>query len=269
MLVTIAVTAGANLLSTLTWRYALAAVMLAAVAGGRRGLRMPRERAVRLVALGGGGQAAIAFLSLSALRYIPVGTLAFLFYTYPAWVALIAALRGSERLTPRRLGALGLSLGGIVVMVGAPLGSGPVHPGGALLALGSAILYAIYLPVINHLQRGIAPAAASVFIVTGAGLLLGATALAGGTLALVLTPTAWAAVAALAVISTVLGFIVLLKGLAILGPVRTAIISTVEPFWTAMLGALVLLQPITAATLLGGGLIASAVLLLQWVPRER
>jgi drug/metabolite transporter (DMT)-like permease len=61
---------------------------------------------------------------------------------------------------------------------------------------------------------------------------------------------------------------VFLRGLSVLGPVRTSIISTVEPFWTAVLGALVLNQPITKGVVAGGACIALAVALLQWRPRS-
>src|SRR5205823_11075866 len=54
------------------------------------------------------------------IYYIPAGTLSFLFYTYPAWVAIIARLRRLEPLTPTRLVALAMSLFGVVVMVGSP-----------------------------------------------------------------------------------------------------------------------------------------------------
>ena len=83
------------------------------------------------------------------------------------------------------------------------------------------------------------------------------------TLTLALSPLAIAVVIALALLTTVLAFILFLRGLATLGPVRTAIVSTVEPFCTAVLGSLVLGQPITGGTIVGGGLIAAAVVLLQ------
>ena len=47
-----------------------------------------------------------------------------------------------------------------------------------------------------------------------------------------------------------------------------AIVATVEPFWTAVLGAAVLGQRLTPATLGGGAMIAAAVLLLQLPPRR-
>jgi drug/metabolite transporter (DMT)-like permease len=61
----------------------------------------------------------------------------------------------------------------------------------------------------------------------------------------------------------VLAFIAFLRGLAVIGPVRTAIMSTIEPFWTALLGGLVLRQALGPRTLLGGVCIAAAVVLLQ------
>jgi drug/metabolite transporter (DMT)-like permease len=68
----------------------------------------------------------------------------------------------------------------------------------------------------------------------------------------------------LALVSTVIAFASLIKGLSVLGPVRTAIIATVEPFFTAMLGVAVLGNQMTITTLVGGILIATAVLLIQW-----
>jgi drug/metabolite transporter (DMT)-like permease len=62
----------------------------------------------------------------------------------------------------------------------------------------------------------------------------------------------------------VIAFSSLLKGLSVLGPVRTSIIATVEPFFTAILGVAVLGNELTIPTLVGGILIAAAVLLIQW-----
>jgi drug/metabolite transporter (DMT)-like permease len=119
---------GAPLASVLAWRYALAGAALVLVAGGPARAHLPRRRALLLVSLGGGGQALIALLGLSALRFIPAATLAFLFYTYPAWVTLIAAARRAERLDRRRVIALALALGGVVALVGAPWAA-PPSPG--------------------------------------------------------------------------------------------------------------------------------------------
>ena len=266
ILITLATTSGARLLDVLAWRYLLAGLLLFVVCGGLRPLLAPGRRAWPVLVLAGGGQAAIAFVSLSALRYIPAATLTFLFYTYPAWVAVIGAVRGTERISGRRALALAFSLAGIALMVGMP-GAGGLHPVGALLALSSALLYAAYIPLINWLGRDMAPAVTSMYATTGAAVVLVAVALTQGGLALRFAPIGWAAVLILAVACTVLAFVAFLRGLAEIGPVRTAIVSTIEPFWTALLGSVVLSQMIGPRTLGGGLLIATAVILLQLGPR--
>lgn len=248
--------------------------------GAWASVRAARGRRRRILALGGGGQAVIGFTTLLALRWIPVATLVFLFYTYPSWIAVIAAARGRERLDGTRIAALALSLGGIVLMVGAPH-AGTLHPAGVSLALGSALLYALYVPFLGGLSDGVSTRIVSALVAFGAGVCFVATgAIAAGvrfvapalmsaamrqTLDMtdVMKPAGWAAIAALAVVSTAFAFVAFLNGLAVLGPVRTAIVSTVEPFWTALLGAVVLHQRLGVETLVGGVAIAMAVTLLQ------
>ena len=277
---TIAQRAGAPLLTILVWRYLLGAATLIVLSGGRAALGAARGRRIRLLALGGGGQAVIGFTSLLALRWIPVATLVFLFYTYPSWIAVFAVLRRSERLDGRKIAALALSLGGIALMVGAP-SARSLHPAGVALALGSALLYALYVPFLGSLRAEMSARVASAFVAGGAGawfVVVGVVAAAlhafapevmsaatRETLALTarMAPAAWVAAVLLATVSTALAFIVFLNGLAVLGPVRTGIISTVEPFWAALAGAVVLQQSLGVETLLGGAAIAAAVLLLQ------
>jgi drug/metabolite transporter (DMT)-like permease len=262
ILTTLATGGGAGLVDLLAWRYLIAAVLLVVVSGGLAQVKRPVARAMPLLVLAGGGQAAIAFVSLSALRYIPAAMLTFLFYTYPAWVAVISAVRGSERITRGRAVALALSLVGIALMVGVP-GAGHLHPLGLLLALASALMYAAYIPMIDYLGRDLPPAVTSTYASGGAALILVAAALVEGGLGVRFTPLAWGAIGTMAVVSTVLAFIAFLRGLAVIGPVRTAIMSTIEPFWTALLGGLVLRQALGPRTLLGGVCIAAAVVLLQ------
>lgn len=260
ILVTFATGAGATLLTVLFWRYLLAALVLVGVAlvmGKRFG-----SRAIRAAIYAGLAQSVIAVVSLSALQYISAGTLAFLFYTYPAFVAVFARVRHSEPLTPLRLVALAASLAGIFVMIGAP-GSVALHPVGVTLALVSALIYALYIPMIGGMQRELSPVVTAAAMAAGAATFLGLAAMTRGELQTNLHTTAWSAIALLALVSTALSFLLFLRGLDTLGAVRTAIVSTVEPFFTALLGAWLLKQPLTAATLVGGALIAGAVILLQ------
>jgi drug/metabolite transporter (DMT)-like permease len=270
ILTVVATRQGTSLTTLLFWRFALASVVLLPIAwrSVTPALPAPRgRRALHGLLVAGVGQAAVTFLSLSALRWIPAATLGFLFYTFPAWVTLFAAVRGTERVDARRVLALALSLGGIVLTVGAPAAGGAavVWPGVAL-ALAAALVYAVYVGYLGRLQTTMTPQYAALYMTVGAGILFAIGAAADGTLTVRLPATSWWVALTLALACTVLAFLAFLRGLSGLGPVRASIVATVEPFWTAVLGAAVLGQRLTPATLGGGAMIAAAVLLLQLPP---
>jgi len=255
--------AGVTLVDAMAWRYLLAIVVVG-IAGSVREIRAtPLPRAAKLIVLGGGGQALLTFTSLSALQYISVATLAFLFYTYPAWVALLSAVTGAERLTRWRIAALLLALTGVTIMVGAP-GSATLKGRGVALALGASFMYAAYLPVLRSIQRDIPPKTATFFLVIGAAIFFLVAAMIKGGLTVPASTDARIEIAILAVVSTGIAFTALIAGLSLLGPVRTAIIATVEPFFTALLGVLVLKDELRSATIVGGVLIVLAVVLIEW-----
>lgn len=263
--VTLASRAGVSLVALMSWRYALAAPLLVLAAGGLARIRMAPSRGLALLLLGGGGQTLITYFSFSSLEWLSAAQLGFLFYTYPAWVALFAALAGTEALTPVRVAALGLALAGIALMVGTPWTAALPFPG-VVRALGSAVLYAGYIPLLHRMRGELSAAAASAWVITGAAIVFTGWSLARGDLVTGMSPPMWGIAIGASVISTVVAFITFLRGLAALGAVRTAILSTVEPFWTALLAALVLAQPLTRSTLLGGFVIVVAILLLQRTP---
>lgn len=269
ILVTVGTRAGARLVEILAWRYLLAALLLAALTGGPAAVRRAGRRGVAVMALAGGGQALVAGLTLTALRFIPTATMAFLFYTYPAWVTVISALRGKEPLTGRRLAALALSLGGIFAMVGLPgVRTASDATLGVLLALAGALAYALYIPMLGRFSSELGAPLVATLTSAGACVIVATTALASGGIDLTQPAVVWTAIVIMAVVCTVIGFLCFLHGLETLGPVRTAIVSTVEPFWTALLASLVLAQPLTVRVLTGGALVAAAVIMLNLPSRE-
>jgi drug/metabolite transporter (DMT)-like permease len=173
-----------------------------------------------------------------------------------------------EPLSGRRVLALGLSLAGIAVMVGLPgTGRASIAAPGVLLALAGALLYALYIPMIDRLGRELSPALTAAFATSGAAVILAAAAATTGDVTLRQPAIVWLMIVLLAVVCTVIAFIAFLRGLAGIGPVRTAIVSTVEPFWGALLASVVLAQPLSPRTLTGGVLVAAGVVVLNLPPR--
>lgn len=254
---------GLPLLPAMLWRYLIAAGVLLVILKHQRQLIIARKDALRLMLTGGLAQSTITFLSLHALNYLPVGPLAFLFYTYPAWVALVSAVTGRESLTLSRVVALAIAMSGIVVMVGLP-SSGSLNRFGVLLALGTAILYAMYLPTLHRVQEGIPALVASFYLIIGVFTAFFIASVVTREVQIPETIPLWGYVALLGVWSTVIAFASLVGGLRVLGPVRTSIVATIEPFFTAVLGFLLLGQPVTRNTAMGGMLIALAVLIIQY-----
>ena len=249
------------------WRYTTSAVLLVAF-GWWRG-RPPRTGVApwfspRVLLTAGGGQAMVATLALIALRWIPAATASFLFYTFPAWVAVITAVRGIERLDRTRVTALVLALSGIGFMVGAP-STASLNPLGVAAVLTAALIYALYIPVLGTLQRQRDAIDVSRAIAVGGAVLFVTWAATAGTLFRIPDLAAFGASAIQGVLSAV-SFLSFLAGLRVLGPVRAAITSTVEPFWTTLLGVLVLQQSVGTGTLFGGVAIMGAVVLLQRAP---
>ena len=152
---------------------------------------------------------------------------------------------------------------GIVAMVGLP-GAEGIDWRGVALAISAAMVYGAYIPAMRVLQRDHPVAPTSAYAKVGAALAFLMLSVSDGSFTWQLTPDLWMIITALVIFSTVLPSVFFLMGLIRLGPVRTAIVSTVEPFLTALLGVIVLGQALTLPTLVGGALIISAVVLLQF-----
>ena len=283
-LTSIAIKQGTSLPNVLTWRYVLSSVVLVLFVGIKGYKRVPSREIAKFIVIGGGGQALLVGLALSSVPFVGVATTAFLFYTYPTWVTIVQAVRGAEKVTARRALALALSFAGIVIIANVPLGASIRAAGGAAgsaapvpdalywkgvaLALGAAVVYGGYIPTMQFLQKSHPVPVTSALAKIGSAVCFLIWSAGDQSFDFHLTTTAWAAIAALTIFSTVLPSVFFLMGLMRLGPVRTAIVSMVEPFLTAIIGVIVLGQALTVRTGIGGALIVSAVVLLQF-KRER
>lgn len=268
-LTVVATDRGMALESIQTWRYLTSAVLVLAYGWWVRRGAPPVTPPLgvlpwyhpRVMLVAGGGQAIVATLALAALRWLPAATASFLFYTYPAWVTILSAVRGLEPIDRTRVMALLLALGGIGAMVGAP-SAASLSPVGLAVILAGALVYALYIPILNGLQRGRDALDVTKAICVGGALCFAVWSATSG--ALFAIPDAVALGASMLQGALASGaFFGFLAGLRLLGNVRTAITSTVEPFWTTMLGVVWLGQPVAAGTVVGGAAIMGAVLLLQ------
>ncbi len=261
---------GVDTWTLLALRFAIAAACLATLARLRRE-PWPRGRDLGVAAMmGGAGYAGQSAAYFSALGFAPAGLVALLLYLHPALVAVLAALFLHERMTGARAGALALALAGLALTVvpalgGAP-GTFPRLPVGIALGLAAASVYAVYIVVGARLTVRVAPLALASVITASAAVVFAAIAVVVGPAA-PRSPAGWLAIAAIALVSTVLAIALFFAGLARVGATQAATLSTLEPVVTIALAALVLDERIAAIQLAGGALILAAVLLLARAPR--
>lgn len=251
----LAYAAGAEPLPLLAWRYVIAAVLIGLV---DRGPRPPWRERLRLWGIG----AVFVVNSIAyfrALELIPATVTALVLYTYPVIVALLAALVGVERLTWRALvAAVGAFAGCALTAGGAPAGE-RLPPAGVAYALVAALVYASYIVLSSRFGTGVPARALALHLAQAAAVLCAALALADGGLALPADRRALLAVAGIGVVSTVVAMITFLAGMALVGPTRASVLSSLEVIVTLALAFLLLGERLSAWQWLGALLILGAV----------
>src|SRR4051812_15398521 len=228
-------------------------------------LARPRgiERRAVLVGLGLGaiGYATQAGLFFGALQTLDASLLALLLYTYPAWVTVAAFALGRERVTRRRLVALGLSSTGLVVVLASGV-HGSFDMRGALMGLGAAVAYTVYILVADRAGPSIAPLTLSALVCAGATCTFAVVGLVSGEIDFGFQSEGWLWLGLIAVVSTALPIATFFAGMARVGPSTASILSTFEPVVTVTLAYLAFSERLSAAQLGGAALVLAAAVLL-------
>lgn len=245
----------------LSYRFALAAVLLWLAAVVIRQPFPPRRRLLGLAIMGGAGYVGQSGSYFSALHFIPASTNALLLYTFPVVVTLLAALLFGEPLGWIKLAACSLAFFGTVLVVEAQLHAAP--PIGIVLGLGSAAFYSGYILFGSRLLPGLPPVSATAAIMTSAAVVWGIYAALTGQLAVAWTIQRLALIGSFAVIGTTIPVLSFILGLRLVGPSRAAILSTFEPASTVLLAVIILGELASPLQYLGGALIIASVLVLE------
>lgn len=258
---------GSTVGTLLAVRFVIAAALfwaLVLASGAGRQVRALGRRGIGAgLALGACGYSLQSGCYFAALERIDASLLSLLIYTFPAMVAAAAVALGRERIDARRLTALGLASGGIVLVV-AGAGAGSLDPLGAGLGLGAAVVYSAYILISEGLVARMRPQVLAALVCTGAaGALTAGSALLGELRPGDLTLAGWGWLACLAVVSTVVSVSLFFAGLRRVGPTTASILATFEPLTTVLLAYLVFGEALGPMQLAGGGLVLSAVLVLN------
>lgn len=260
--------AGWSVPALLTTRFLVAAMVFWIVVAIRRPARPSTRTVLTCIGLGAVGYALQAGCYFGALTMLNAAVVAQLLYIYPALVFLLAVLRRRESWARRKLLALGSTTAGLVLLLQGGGGTGWA-PVGVVLALGSAVTYAIYITVADRLPADLDPVLTAAIICTAAGVSLGTFGAVTGDVHLPDRPAGWLWMLLFALISTVVSIFTFLAGLRLVGPSTAAILSCIEPVITAASAAVVYGERLSLWQLAGGAAVLASVVLLQARRRVR
>lgn len=261
VLTRLAYDAGMEPLPLLSWRFTMAAALMA----GLQLLRAPRKLRVPLADLGrfavlaaaGYGLGSVCFFF--ALKHADASVVAVLLYAYPALVALGELVFAGRRLNRFRVLALLVTFAGCVLVLD-PF-SGTVRPLGVVLGLAAACGYAIFSFLSARWIGGRSRAVVTTYVfATSALIAILATIVTGGTL----SPSSWSQPAwpllgLIVFVPTFAAVVLYLDGIKRLGAAQAAMVSTFEPLFTIALAAVILGERMAPAQWAGALLVVAGV----------
>ena len=206
----------------------------------------------------------------AAIRETKIATAAALLYTAPAIVLLLSALLFGEKLTPRKILCVLLSVLGCALVSGLGSGGAPLTLRGLLLGLGAGLGYALY-SIFSRLiqQRGYSTFTnvCWTFLIAAAAYL--AISIAEGSAEEIARLPGAALLAAVCGLFTgLLAYLLYTAGLREMEPSRAAQLATIEPVFAALLGAVLFSQRLSLTECLGIALVVISVVGMNLRPTE-
>lgn len=252
---------GTTVTTLLFLRFSLAALFFFGFIFIRRvEIRVSRSTLLALFILGSVLYMMQSNFYFSAVRYIPASLAVLLFYTYPVFVAIIASLVDREKMTGHIVGAIAVSMTGLVLVLGTTPREISLY--GILLAAAAGLVYSCYIVLGSRVLKQLPVMVASAFVTLFASFSFLFMGLAGGTLQFDITPRAWYAVAGLVLFSTIMAVFTFFKGIELIGSTRASILSMVEPLTTIGFSALLFQERLSWLQLIGGAAVLCGALLV-------
>jgi drug/metabolite transporter (DMT)-like permease len=240
-------------------RFAVAAAVLRLLLALRGVPRVPRRRVLRTLALGAIGYAGQSTLFYMSLQRGTAATSILLFYAYPALVCAIGWVALRERRPSRRTcAALVLSAAGtgLVACAGGPV---TVDPVAVAFALGSALVFALYMLAGQRLARGVDAMTTATWVATGAAI--GSAGQGVLTKHLPGPGGHWALLAAYGLF-TAAAFTLMFAALARLGARHTSVVMTLEAVFAVALAVLLLGERVGPGQAVGGVCVLAATVVV-------
>lgn len=252
---------GASIESILFFRYTFAVVLLAAfLILTRQSFRITARQAGVLLALGLLYTSSSIFL-FEAYNYIASGLATTLIFLYPVLVAIIMVFLRVVPSWPVWL-SIAATFGGVIIMTQGS-GGDSLNPIGVALSLGSALVYALFIVIINR-SKAIAQISNTLLtfysLTVGAIVFLGKISFSEAPISAGITTGGdWLNLAGLALLPTIVSTATLAIATRNIGATKASVLGVFEPITAILIGTLMFGEPLTTNILLGIGIAIVAV----------
>lgn len=262
ILVKLALAHGADPIALLAVRMAWAAPIFVAIAWRARPTAWTWRDAAQIAGLGLLGYHAAAALDFAGLAYVGAGLERVVLYVHPTLVLLFGAAWHRRSVDRRELLGVAIAWSGLVLAVGGDLRAGA--PADVLTGVGlvfaCAVTYAVYLLGAESVGQRLGTVFVAATATATSAVSLGVQ------VALLQRDDVWAMpapavgyAALIALVSTALPVVLLAAAIERIGPGRASTVGMVGPTLAALLGWAILGEPLTAAQLAGGVIVAAGV----------
>lgn len=256
---------GAGPLAVAAARLSIAALVLLPIAAWRGSARRTRLEPRREFALGGAGIALALHFGgwIASLEYTTVAASTLLVASTPIWTASYDALVGARRLSRRTLAAFVTGGAGLAMVAGFNRAPPPI-PGhallGAALALLGSLAMAAYLIVVRDARATLDTGT----IVTrtyawAAVVLIAAAAIARQPPPAMHDVSAWGGIAAMALVSQLLGHTAINAALRWFSPSTVSFTNLIEPVAAGVLALIVFGEALSPAAVAGGVVLLGSI----------
>lgn len=256
--------AGIGVNSILFYRYFFACVLYGLF------LKLVKKRSLRINLR---EFAALLFLALlfsfssitlfGSFRYIDVGISCTLLFAYPSIVALLSWLFFGEKAGVRAVIAIGIATAGVLLLSkGDP--QAPLNARGVLLALVSALLYALYIVGVRQIKilKRIKSDKLNFYVMLLGMIVYVCQLRFCADLELLSGPKLWGCAALLALIPTIVSLETLTIAIKLIGSTKTALLGALEPLTAIIIGVLLFGEQLSWRVGVGFAFIISGVCLI-------
>lgn len=259
--------AGATVFTTLAVRNVLGALLFwATLLITKTSAVLSTNQLIRVIGLAIGGQAMLTLALFNAYKYIPAAMAILLFFVYPSITSVLSYFILHEPLHRRKLSALVLTLVGCLIILGRPMEA--LNPLGIFLALIAAVINAFFLVFSGKVLKDVAVPVFNAYMTSSCAIFFLVAGLTLGEINFRLPAQAWGSLIFLGIICTFIAMFTLLKGITIIGASRSAIISSLQPAFTGVLGFFLLGEQLSMWQIIGGAIVLLGVLIQRGDEKE-